>query len=401
MIAIPMKMKSQIQNLNNILAIGLAFVIPLSNSATTGLSLSLLASCFFLMDKKKVNIIFNHPVSKSIFLLFIVYCLGAFYSDANISEIKLSIRKISRLLFIPLLIPFFSNRDKVKKYILYSYLAANVLSIGWAYKLGVESVFKDRIFTSLFVAFAMFLSIHLFSENKNKYLQLFYLGLACFFGYYLYFISTGRSGQTVGLGLIVLCLFQRGFSYKKLFILIFLFLSLLFIPNSFVNRYQEVVRDLTVYYNKLINSGAKVKAPETGTSSGLRAEFALNSLLLFKEKPFLGWGTGAFKKAYTDKFITDNNKSKIRENPHNQYLWTIVELGSLGLLALSFVIFNIFKKIYRQKNMNGFLAVGLLFSLLFGNMANSWFMDFASSNFFAFFMALFLSGLLKSNNLVE
>jgi O-antigen ligase len=68
------------------------------------------------------------------------------------------------------------------------------------------------------------------------------------------------------------------------------------------------------------------------TSIGMRMEFYRNTLALIEARPILGNGTGGFRQAYAEKVAGTGMIAT--NNPHNDYLLMMAQLGLPGLVAL-------------------------------------------------------------------
>src|SRR5437868_4938131 len=92
------------------LAVGLACTIPVSTSGTN-VVLSLLVLFWFLGGElqKKVQIIFLNPITKIILCFFGLYIIGSLYSVGPLEDRMALLSKMSKLLYIPFLLPLFAE----------------------------------------------------------------------------------------------------------------------------------------------------------------------------------------------------------------------------------------------------------------------------------------------------
>jgi len=141
--------------------------------------------------------------------------------------------------------------------------------------------------------------------------------------------------------------------------------------GSFHQRIQETVAEAEAWQQG--------KGDETAT--GLRLDYYSNTLAIIKAHPWLGVGTGGFERAYAER-IRDTRMLP-SNNPHNQYLLILAQLGpaGLGVLLLLYAVF------WRQagKLASPFqqIARGVLLAMLAGNLFNSFMLDFTERMFFA------------------
>ncbi len=349
-------------------AVAMVFFIPLSNTLTTVSSILLAISILLSMEQEQLRNLIYHPITVAVLIIFSLYCLGALYSIGSSAEIQQALRKMSRLLYIPLLIPLFSMA-KWRRYASLAFLAAVFISIVSNMYLG-QVFFKDNIFTSLFVAYAIFVLAH-YAVTYPKYRLLSAL-MICLFTYYLLFINIGRSGQLLLLVLYLLFSWQRyGAKFKYQVISILVFVSIiaasLILPSSFSARQALALQELNNYL-QLGNAAAD------NSSTGTRLAFAANALELIKQRPVFGWGTGSFAQANAQNIPPT-------VNPHNQYLLTGVELGLVGICSLIYLFITLIKHFWGSKDLDAYLGTGLVLAIAIGCMANSWLLDFASMFF--------------------
>ena len=70
-------------------------------------------------------------------------------------------------------------------------------------------------------------------------------------------------------------------------------------------------------------------------------------------------------------------------NPHNQYLLIMAQLGLAGLAALIFLYVTYWRQAARLATPYQQIARGLLLAMLVGNLFNSFMLDFSERLFFA------------------
>lgn len=130
------------------------------------------------------------------------------------------------------------------------------------------------------------------------------------------------------------------------------------------------------------------------TSSGKRLEFYLNSLKIIKKNPFLGTGTGSFKKSYYE--ITEQTGLNKTDNCHNDYLIIIVQFGIVGFLALlGFFITQWRYAVFLKEKAGTLLSRGFVLTILCSCIVSSPLIDSAEGWFFAFMSTFFFSSLDK------
>lgn len=377
-------MIAHLNTATGILALAMAAAIPLSVAATTIVSVILAIFCALNFDRKTLVSVLKHPVTITILIFMAINIIGCVYSIAGSREISQALRKYYRLLYFPLLLPLFANM-RWRNGAVVTFLVAVFISVVAA-MLAQVVVFKDSIFTSLFVAFAIFMLAH-YSVDYKKYRSVT-IPIAIFFTYYLFFVNIGRAGQFIFVMLFILFALQRlRVDWKLLGVAAIVLISIVAVsllgPSSFSTRQTVAVREIQQYMHS-----EESEVPHE-SSLGTRLILVRNSLELIKLKPIFGWGTGSFAAAYR-KFAPESQiKDVKRVNPHNQYLLTWVELGLPGLISFLSILFVLAVVFYKSQQLTGYLGLGLVATFAMGCSMNSWLLDFTSAFFFVFFAAVF------------
>lgn len=349
------------------LSFALAICIPLSSTATTIVSSVLLVACLLSLTREKISIIWSHPVSKLLAVFLLLQCCSVLYSSADLLEVTQGIRKSSRLLLIPLLLPYIDKTWLIR--IILAFLASMYLSIvnSVAFNGGVPA-YKDNIYTSLFVAYAIFALLN-FARHTKSVLRWSLVLLAIIFAYYLFFVSIGRTGQILSFALLGLFALQViGNDPKRLLIsatgAVMLLAFLIATPSSFSERLKVSGAEIYAY----------VKDGQVADNSlGVRFDSVNKAWQDIKLNPVFGTGLGSFTY-----------------NPHNQYVLTWWETGLVGLLLLVSLLFSIFYS-YRSSSLPGALGQGIVLAFSVGCLANSWLMDFTSAHWFVLLSGCCLS----------
>lgn len=136
------------------------------------------------------------------------------------------------------------------------------------------------------------------------------------------------------------------------------------------------------------SSDYKFTQVDKDSSVGLRLKWSLDSLELFKEKPYLGHGTGSF--TYEHKQLSTKINTVPTTNPHNQYLLIMVEHGLLGLLLLLSFFIILIKESFKLAFFEKRIAIGIITTIMIGSLANSWLNDFTTMHFFVFIISMCL-----------
>ena len=132
------------------------------------------------------------------------------------------------------------------------------------------------------------------------------------------------------------------------------------------------------------------------TSSGIRMEMYKNTTALILKSPFVGYGTGSFKEEYRSYTATQDTLLKEVSNPHNQYLFTLFDLGLLGFFVLIYLFYQCWFVSQKAKMIEGIKAMdymeGLLITIMVGSLFNSLILDATEGKFFCVMAGIILSG---------
>lgn len=382
-------------------AVLLGFMIPISTTGTH-IVLFLLMMSWFLSGnlQEKVKFIIQHPVARMAFLLFGVFLIGTTYSTASIEHMQSLLNKMSKLLYLPFLLPLMTEK-KWRERALWAFIAAMlftfVLSLFKVYgglpispKQTFACIFKDHIYTNLMMAVASFMIGHTAMNLPKSGLRTALFGVLASLTFYIFFMSEGRSGYIIFILLWLLLGLQR-YRIRGLWLGILglsVVLALAFTSSErFQQRVSLGVQNVVQYWDG-----------NNTSSLGARLEYIKHTFQLSAQHPWLGFGTGSFKEIY--QAHAEDFDTPTTGNPHNEYLNIFLQLGAMGLLAFLGFFWVIFKKSFSLPKPEGWFAQGLLLAWLAGCFANSWLMDFTAGYFFIALLA-FCFGALKLKEVEE
>lgn len=416
-------MKDLIEKNNYLMVAAFAFFLPISTTLCNLILIYLLIFWIFNSTtiKEKLKYL-NNIIFYPIYILVLFFILGTIYTKAPVHDVTNSLQKISKLLYIPILIYYLQdNNDKKEKdrkkcnIVIYSFLAGiafiiflavikkytdpNILQAISPTEIfkktfftilrdsNPTTIFKNTLDTSMLVCFAIFILLHEWCSEFHSYsvLKKILLTLCILTAiYYLFFCTVGRTGQVLGIFLIILFIVQV-YKYKGLII------SCIAVPLILVFLYYNSPLCKNLWYQTYVhykNYQAKTVNSEN-TSLGQRVDFTLNSLRIIKKKPIFGYGTGSFKYVYNN-YAREHNITATN-NPHNEYLNIWLQIGVLGLLSLTFVFLSLLKMSIYLDAKEKYLLQGIVILISVGSLANSWIMDFTSGYLFVLFVAISLS----------
>lgn len=387
--------------MNKILAVLLAIAIPTS-TFLAHVILSLWIISWFLSGglPEKVRLMRHHPAARVAFLFFGVFVIGSFYGEAPIHDRISFLEKMAKLLYIPLLMTTMQDaksRQSVFLAFIVALLGTEIFSLINATTgvclldnvrtRGYTCVFKDDIFTNFMMAFASFMLAHYALSATQLFKKMGLMMLALLTAFYVLFISPGRSGYVIFFALGLLMLFQRlgvrQFKWLAVGILaVFLTLGITYQTSErFRFRWVSAIQDGMRY----LEGDTKAE-----TSAGLRLQFLTETLKLSKEHVWFGQGTGSFKSVYQKH--AKMHQLHITQNPHNEYVNILFQLGLMGLTAFVAFLGFLYRYTFRLFTFDRWFAQGMLIAMAIGSLANAWLMDFTSGYFFVLILGICFGG---------
>jgi O-antigen ligase len=246
--------------------------------------------------------------------------------------------------------------------------------------------FKTHIITNILFAFFGFISIHrFFDSSKVRYLL---PGLLAF--YYSIFINDGTTGQILSISLLSILIIQK-YRYKATFILPIVLLGILAYGAS--NNNTSIYSSI----NKIHTGLADFKSGTATKSVDSRLAMLTNGLIIIKNNPWLGTGTGSINQSHIDNLdklpSIFADRSKVT-NPHSEYLSIAIQYGLIGLFLYLFLIYRLFE--YTKQLPNDFYknsAQGLLILILIGSVGTSIITDSGEGHFVMLFIAILFAPL--------
>ena len=266
----------------------------------------------------------------AIFIVVIAFC-GVFYSGAP-QIIRWAIfTKYVRFLSIFLLIPcFIHNKSLTRKFIHYFCLATFAYCV-WYYFMGEEKIrLVNSIHSSVFVACCSLFALNVlfFSKKSTKLFPWIWFS---FFLYFLLCINPEKTGPMAFTVAFTVALSKT--TLRKTLGIVFISISgilllALYRPSVLMQRFG-------------ITNGITNLTKTTSISE--RIQMMKSCFTLIQEKPMFGHGTGSFGYELKQHGMTymgynfSNKKANpmvVRTaHPHNEWLFWLVQWGSLGFIA--------------------------------------------------------------------
>ena len=375
----------------------LGFAIPISTAASN----TLLAVIFLLFAlsgdyRNKFRTIAANPLSPAIALFCAAMLFGCAYGLGNAADKLHYLGKYLTLLLIPLMLPLFADRA-MRIRALAAFVAAMIVTLALSYAIrfdmlpaalqllvgsrdpamwgaGNPVVFKLHITHGFLMAIAAFLLALASRHIESVHLRWTCLTISLFAAGNVLLMVKGRTGFLVLALLGAYLVFWR-FGRKGILIAVLGFgLSVSAAYQwspSFHQRIQETVAEADAWQE---GKGDK-------TATGLRLDYYSNTLAIIRDHPWLGIGTGGFERAYAEKIRDTNMLSS--NNPHNQYLLIMAQMGLIGVAVLFFLYWRYWRLAARLASPFKQIAQGLLLAFLIGNLFNSFMLDSTERLFFA------------------
>jgi O-antigen ligase len=202
--------------------------------------------------------------------------------------------------------------------------------------------YTDRIFLSMTLTSAL---LWLAYDIKNKVVLPRSWNIALALIFFLQLFSTGGRAGYLSFALllpIALWMLYSG-QWRKWAMAVVMVgvVGLVFSPHM-QKRIQEGRTDMQLY-----------QAGNAETSVGLRLVFWQGALIMAKENPVLGVGTGDYKvemdRLHQIRAIPDTPQFPDTTHPHNSYLAYLADLGLTGLIIFIWFLWTVTQEAWRQR----------------------------------------------------
>ena len=363
------------------------FCTPLSTSLTG--TFSALAVFCWLISGRFLSVVevLKFPPALVALLFFTYMCFAISYSPAGLFESLNILKKYRELFLLPICLSLFSLSPKYRELGEYAFYAGCVLLMAVSYGMSLGFIPEQRyghsivfhITHNFFMAVLSFWSLH-YAFNALRYRWLWVtIFLLCAIN--IFYIAPGRTGMLVFSCLMILFIFQR-LSLKKCLAGLLLFgvalTAVYYTSDNFSGRIGEVISEIEQY-----------QPGKSRTSIGQRLDWYRSGILLVKEKPIWGHGTGSYP--YIQNSGTADSGIKETDNPHNEFLFLAIQFGLVGLLLFVVLLAaQLFcaRSIPAGKQM---LLHGVILAIVSGSMVNSLLFDSQQGHFYLFMSAALMS----------
>ena len=388
----------QLDVLTRIFLVISLFVLPISTAATNVfMGLTLIAWLAAGGYKARLIQLHGHWFAYAVVILFVIICLGTTYSSGSQGDILFQLKKYSKLLFILPAITLLQDK-KWQQRALMAFSASmllvlflSLISVVWPlpFVLGTANgpgsshhVFKDYIAQNLMMSFfALFLAVKAqFASNFKSKVILFTLSILAVID--ILFFVAGRTGFiSLAFNAVVFLFFLPSTNKKLAGLLVITVIAVITLQFS-------------ANFNKRVSSAVtqfKTQEKKEFTSIGQRIEFFKKSMVLIQEKPFFGFGTGA----YAHEFCRVADSAKWCEagkfHPHNQFLAFMVQLGAVGLIAYLAFISAAIKSAANQTRLLQICSIGLVATLIADSITHAPLFLVTEAQFFILLLSVFLT----------
>jgi O-antigen ligase len=321
------------------LAVGLAASLPWSTSVTSTLIGLWLVTLIPTLDLRSLRRELMTPAGALPVALWAMGAAGMLWADVGWSERLAGLSGYHKLLAVPLLLAQFRRGGRVH-WVLLGFLAscvallvlswglATIPGLTWRGKLSVGVPVKDYILQSELFAICAFGLIGQAVEiwqSRTRIAVVLVLVAAAFIGNLLY-VETARTTLVVIVMLLVVLGFRKfGWTGMLGAAAIAAVLSVLVWNSSSYlrERIMHAVEDVQIY-----------ETSTAATTVGLRLGYWRTSLADIAQAPVLGHGTGSIPELFRRGVTAETDPQAVTNNPHNQLLAVMLELGLCGGIVL-------------------------------------------------------------------
>ena len=316
----------------------MAFSLPLSTSALSIAALLILA--VWLVEggyREKLRVIIANPVAMAVLAYLALYVIGLLWTEDLAGGLDV-IKKYWKLMLLPVFVTAVRwelRRVYAAFFVAGMTIAMTMTYLAWFGLLHYADVTTTHLTRGTFhviynpmLAFAIYLLCHEVVWGKLTAARRWPLAGLIGLMVLNMFITEGRSGQIVFfvlLALLCLQIFRKSIP-RAVLILVFL------LPAIFAVGYHLS----PVFHGRVDRAYSEIRQFQRNpnTSVGLRLLFWQNSWDIIKKSPWLGVGTGDFESAYAGVNKRRSPRMGATDNPHNQYVLVLCQLGLLGLAGL-------------------------------------------------------------------
>lgn len=357
----------------------------ISTSLAVGLEILLyLSFAVFPSLRTRLLRVASQPMVMMLIIWVVVLIIAGFYSVAPVTETIDNLTSWRKLLLLPMAAAVFDNNIwKMRLVWMFIFMVSIGGALSWLswlgdihfYKYPLGIIIHNHASQGILFAVALFVIVVVARYAMPMWIggRLFLLGSGLLLLTNIMFVTPGRSGYLALLVLALVAVFALVKNNKKRFILFFtvplLLGSLLFFSPVAQHRIIQGIEEIKNY-----QTSTQI------TSMGVRVVMWQNTLPMIKERPWFGYGTGAFKEAYQHQVTGQEGwRGQRVGDPHNQFLKIIAEQGIFGFLVFLLFIGAFFRQKVEEKYR--ILGLGVLVAWCATSMFSSHFVTFMEGRF--------------------
>ena len=390
-----MRLNFNVIDLARWMMIFLSITILFSPFLTNVLEITLFGLFLFNQElRRRFTDIKKQPLLIGVGAFILMLIIGCFYSVADYQDTLRSLWGWRKILLLPLGLVLFNDAVWKNKFAYSLMIFVSIVSLFcilcYLLELNIRGqepgvlirnhATQGMIFSVTLFLMSVFL---LFKKHTLPIRSQWILGLILVILGVLVYMTPGRSGYLAFMVVTVYFgyLLFREKLYKMLSVVFLLSSSLLLTSPIVQDRIELGVKEMQHVDPTNIES----------SSMGMRMVLWKHTIELIQDRPLLGFGTGGFEEAYSQK-IKDNPdwEKNIMHDPHNQFLKIWVEMGMLGLIIfLSMLASSLFQK---SSKMYLHLGIGVLLAWCATSLFSSHFSTFTEGRFIYIWLGIMLAG---------
>ncbi len=373
-------------------AYGMLLALPVSvagvNLFGAGLLLASLLSREFWSAARRL---LTNPMALVAMAMLGLLLLGMLYTTGPHHEAWAVFMKYRKLLFLPLLLPFFQeDRHRITAMRVLAFSISITVMVSWSEFLGWthisdpayggppgDAVFKMHIPQGTLFSLLIALCVGLAFATRSRVAQGLLFGMALLTVLNISWVMVGRTGKAI-LPVLALWAVWEGLRFWR--------------PSgktywSIVVGSVAVILGATFWVaskpTTMLGSVTREihQSEETGvpTSQGIRLEFYRKSAELIAQRPWTGYGTGSVLTE--TEILAARGQTEVARistiNLHNEFLMWVVQLGGAGLVVILLFFGIMLRASFGQSIPIGILIRGQWVVFAAGCLFNSYLLDFA------------------------
>ncbi len=375
-----------------VMAYGMLLALPVSVAGVNlfgGLLLmtALLSREFWGATRK----LLSNPMAWVAMAMLGLLLLGMLYTTGPRQEAWAVFMKYRKLLFIPLLLPFFQeDRHRITAMSLLALAISMTVMVSWSEFLGWthisdpayggppgDAVFKMHIPQGTLFSLLIALCVGLAWATRSRVLQGLLVAMALLTAWNIAWVMVGRTGKAILPVLVFWVVWEMLHFWRpsnKIYwgivagALTVILGATLWVAQKPTTMLGSVTQEL-------------LQSQETGvpTSQGIRLQFYRKSAELIAQRPWTGYGTGSVLTE--TEALAARGQTEVARIPtvnlHNEFLMWAVQLGGAGLAVILLFFGLMLRGSFGQPTPIGILLRGQWVVFAAGCLFNSYLLDFA------------------------